>query len=247
MQLTNKVIVITGGTTGIGFATAKLALDRGARVVVTGRDPKTLAVARSELGPKVDVIAADSTSVADLTRLFAEVRERHGRVDLLFVNAGGGTFRPIDDTDEAHYDAVMDLNAKSAFFTIQKALPLLGPGSSIVLNASVVANKGFPTTAVYSSAKAAVRQLARSLGAELLPRGIRVNTVSPGPIDTPIVDKLGLGANKDAFVAQLNETNPMKRVGRPDEVAHAVLFLGSDAASYITGIEVAVDGGFSQF
>lgn len=247
MQLTNKIIVITGGTTGIGFATAKLAIDHGAKVVVTGRDPKTLAAARSELGGKAEVIAADSTRLEDLERLFDEVRARHGRIDLLFVNAGGGTFRPIEATDEAHYDQIMDLNAKSAFFTIQKALPLLGRGSSVVLNASIVATKGFPGTAVYSLAKAAVRQIARSFGAELVPHGIRVNAISPGPIETPIFDKVGLGDGKDGFLAQMRDTNPMKRIGRPEEIARAVLFLGSDDASYITGVDLPIDGGVSSF
>lgn len=247
MQLTNKIIVITGGTTGIGFATAKLAIDQGARVVVTGRDPRTLAAARSELGGKGDVIAADSTRLDDLDRLFAEVRTRHGRIDLLFVNAGGGAFRPIEEADEAHYDQIMDLNAKSAFFTIQKALPLLGRGSSVVLNASIVASKGFPGTAVYSLAKAAVRQIARSFGAELVTRGIRVNAISPGPIDTPIFDKVGLGDGRDGFVAQMEASNPMKRIGRPEEIARAVLFFGSDDASFITGVDLPIDGGVSSF
>lgn len=247
MQLTNKIIVITGGTTGIGFATAKLAIDQGARVVVTGRDPKTLAAARSELGGKADVIAADSTRLDDLDRLFAEVRTRHGRIDLLFVNAGGGSFRPIEEADEAHYDQIMDLNAKSAFFTIQKALPLLGRGSSVVLNASIVASKGFPGAAVYSLAKAAVRQIARSFGAELVTRGIRVNAISPGPIDTPIFDKVGLGDGRDGFVAQMEASNPMQRIGRSEEVARAVLFFGSDGASFITGVDLPIDGGVSSF
>lgn len=251
-KLTNKVAVITGGTTGIGFATAKLFAEEGARVVVTGRNPETLEQARRELaGPKVtgsvEVVAADSTKVADLDRLFEEVKRKYGQVDVLFVNAGGGQFRPLDAADEAYFDHVFDLNVKSAYFTIQKALPLLKHGASIVLNTSVAAAKGFATTSAYAAAKAAVRQLARSLGAELLARGIRVNAVSPGPIETPIYEKLGLGAHLDDFKQQMSSSNPMKRFGRPEEVAGAVLFFASDHSSYVTGTELAIDGGLTSF
>lgn len=245
-KLTNKVAVITGGTTGIGFATAKVFLDEGAKVVVTGRSPATLEVARAELGARADVIASDATKVADLERLFEQVRAKHGRVDALFVNAGGGQLRPFEAVDEAYFDEIVSLNLKSAYFTVQKALPLLGRGASVVLNTSVADTKGFPSASVYGAAKAGVRQLARSLGAELLDRGIRVNAVSPGPIETPILDKLGLGDNKDAFKERLIAANPMKRFGNPEEVARAVLFLASDDSSYVTGSELAVDGGFTQ-
>jgi NAD(P)-dependent dehydrogenase (short-subunit alcohol dehydrogenase family) len=246
-RLKQKVAVITGGTTGIGFATAKLFADEGARVIVTGRNPATLEVARRELGDRAEVVASDATKVADLERLFAGVKARHGRVDVLFVNAGGGTFRPLPAVDEAYFDELVALNLKSAYFTVQQALPVLADGASIILNTSVAGSKGFPTTSVYAAAKAGVRQLARSLGAELLERRIRVNAVSPGPIETPIFAKLGLGDNADAVKEQFRSANPMKRFGSVDEVARTVLFLATDEASYVTGAELAVDGGLTSF
>lgn len=242
-KLTDKVAVITGGTTGIGFATAKLFVDEGAKVIVTGRSPATLAAARAELAGKAEVVASDATKLDDIGRLFDHVREEHGRVDVLFANAGGGQFRPLEAVDEAYFDDMLALNLKSVYFTVQKALPLLGRGSSVVLNTSIAGAKGFPGTSVYSAAKAAVRQLARSLGAELLDRGIRVNAVSPGPIETPILGKLGLGEQLDGFKQQMTGMNPMKRFGRPDEVARAALFFASDDSSFVTGSELAVDGG----
>lgn len=245
-KLTNKVALITGGTTGIGFATARLFAQEGARVIVTGRSPETLAAARAELGDHAEVIASDATRIADLERLFAHVRERYGRLDVLFVNAGGGTFRPVTAVDEAYFDEIVTLNLKSAYFTIQQALPVLAPGASIVLNTSVTGVKGFPGTSVYGAAKAALRQLARSLGAELLERGVRVNALSPGPIETPIYDKIGLGEQKDAFKQQMSALNPMRRFGRPEEVAGAALFLASADSSYVTGVELAVDGGLAS-
>jgi len=246
-KLAGKVAVITGGTTGIGFATAKLFADEGATVIVTGKNPATLAVARAELKGRAEVIAADATRIADLTRLFDDVRARHGRVDILFTNAGGATFRPIEAVDESYFDEIVALNLKGVYFAVQKALPLIPKGGSIVFNTSVAGVKGVPTTSVYSASKAAVRQLARSLGAELVERGIRVNAVSPGPIETPIFDKLGLGEQKGAVLEQFRSTNPMKRFGTPDEVARAALFLASDDSSFMTGTEVTVDGGYSSF
>ncbi len=247
-KLNDKVAVITGGTTGIGLATARLFAAEGAKVTVTGRNPSTLAVAERELaGSGVRVVASDATKVADLDRLFADVRQRHGRLDVLFVNAGGGTFRPLEAADEAFFDEIIALNLKSAYFTIQKAAPLMSRGASIVLNSSVVNQKGFPGTSIYGAAKAGLRQLARSLGAELAPAGVRVNVVSPGPIDTPIYDKLGLGEGKAGFLAQMEASVPMKRFGRAEEVARAALFLASDDASYVTGDELMVDGGLTSF
>lgn len=245
-KLTDKVAVITGGTTGIGFATARLFADEGAKVIVTGRSPATLEAARAELAGKAEVVASDATKLADIESLFEQVRAKHGRVDVLFANAGGGQFRPLEAVDEAYFDSIFNLNVKSVYFTLQKALPLLGRGSSVVLNTSIAGAKGFPSTSVYGAAKAAVRQIARSLAAELLERGIRVNAVSPGPIETPIYTKLGLGENVDGFKQQMTASNPMKRFGRPEEVARATLFLASDDASYITGAELAVDGGVTQ-
>ena len=246
-KLANKVALITGGTTGIGFATAKLFADEGARVIVTGRNPKTLAVARHELEGRAEVVASDAKSVADIGRLFDDIRKRHGRLDVLFANAGGGTFRPLEAADEAYFDDLMALNLKGVYFAVQKAVPLMPRGSNIVFNTSVAGVKGFATTSVYSSAKAAVRQLARSLGVELLDKGIRVNAISPGPIETPIFDKLGVGDQKDALIEQFRLNVPMKRFGTADEVARAVLFFASEESSFITGAELAVDGGLSNF
>jgi NAD(P)-dependent dehydrogenase (short-subunit alcohol dehydrogenase family) len=246
-RFSDKVVVITGGTTGIGFATAKRFIAEGARVVVTGKNPDTLARARAELGAHAEVVASDATSVAAIGQLFDDIGQRHGRVDVLFVNAGGGGFRPVEHIDEAFVDELLDLNFKSAYFTVQKALPLLREGASIVLNTSVAGAKGFPTTSVYAAAKAAVRQLARSLGAELVGRGIRVNAVSPGPIETPIYGKLGLGEHLGGFKQSMIDGNPMRRFGSPDEVAGAVLYLASPEASYVTGVELAVDGGITSF
>jgi len=242
-KLSNKVAVITGGTTGIGFATAKLFAEQGATVIVTGKSPATLEAARRELAGRAEVIAADATKVADLKRLFADVKAKHGRVDALFVNAGGGEFRAFAAVDEAYFDASIALNLKSAFFTVHEAAEALAKGASVVLNTSVVGVKGFPTTSVYAAAKAGVRSLARTLSAERLPRGVRVNAVSPGPIETPIYDKLGLGAAKDGFKSQMASANPMQRFGTPEEVAKVVAFLASDDSSYMTGAELSVDGG----
>lgn len=247
-KLNDKVAVITGGTTGIGLATARLFAAEGAKVTVTGRNPETLAVAERELtGTGARVVASDATKVAALDRLFADVRARHGRLDVLFVNVGGGSFRPLAAADEAFFDEIISLNLKSAYFTVQKAVPLMARGGAIVLNSSVVIHKGFPGTSLYSAAKAGIRQLARSLGAELADAGIRINVVSPGPIDTPIFDKLGLGAGKDGFVAQMEGSVPMKRLGRPEEIARAALFLASDDASFMTGGELLVEGGLASF
>lgn len=242
-KLTDKVAVITGGTTGIGFATAKLFVDEGAKVIVTGRSPATLEAARAELGARVEVVASDATKVGEIQELFEHVRAKYGRVDALFANAGGGAFRAFEATDEAYFDELFALNVKSVFFTVQKALPLLGRGSSVVLNTSIAGSRGYPATSVYGPAKAAVRQLARSLGAELLDRGIRVNAVSPGPVDTPIHGKLGLGEHLDDWRQQMTALNPMKRFGKAEEIARAVLFLASDDSSFVTGAELTVDGG----
>jgi NAD(P)-dependent dehydrogenase (short-subunit alcohol dehydrogenase family) len=246
-KLANKVAVITGGTTGIGLATAKLFSHEGAQVIVTGKNPKTLEAARRDLEGRAEVIAADATRLADIDRLFDHVKTRHGRLDVLFANVGGGKFRPLSDVDEAYFDELIALNLKSAYFAVQKAVPLLPRGGAIVLNTTIAGAKAFPATSVYGAAKAGLRQLARSLGVELLERGIRVNAVSPGPIETPIFDKLGLGDQKGAMLGQFRERNPMKRFGTADEVARAALFLASDDSSFITGTELAVDGGMSQF
>lgn len=241
-----KTAVVTGGTSGIGLATAKLLLDEGARVLVTGRTDKTLDTARVALGDRAIVVKSDTASLADIERLAGKVKEALGEVDVLFVNAGIARFAPLEAVTEAFYDEILAINTKGAFFVVQRLAPLLRSGSSVILNTSIVDELGFPTTSVYAASKAALRSLARTLAAELLPRGIRVNAVSPGPIATQILEKAGLPPEAQAgFEAQLRETNPMKRFGHADEVARAVAFLGFDA-TYTTGAEIPIDGGFSQ-
>jgi NAD(P)-dependent dehydrogenase (short-subunit alcohol dehydrogenase family) len=244
---TNKVAVITGGNSGIGLATAKELRRRGASVVISGRDEKTLAEAAASIGGDTLAVHADVSRLADLDKLFARTKERFGSIDVLFVNAGIGKFAPVEQTTEAIFDEMMDANFKGAYFTVQKALPLLKDGWAIVFNTSVASIKGFPTTSVYSASKAALRSLARTLAAELVGRRIRVNAVAPGPIQTPIFGKMGLPSEsaKDViagFVAQV----PMKRIGQAEEVVNAVAFLASDEASYVTGVELNIDGGMGQ-
>ena len=243
-KLEGKVAVVTGGNSGIGLATAKEFAREGARVVITGRDTRTLAEAAREIGGDVLALRSDSSSLADLDELFAAVKDRHGRVDVLFVNAGVGKFAPLEETDEALFDQIMDVNLKGAYFTVQKALPLLNEGASVVLNTSVVAHIGFPNSSVYSASKAALLSLARTLSAELVGRGIRVNAVSPGPVETPIFGRMGLpveavGETKRGFSEQV----PLKRMGRPEEIAKAVLFLASSDSSFLLGTEIVADGG----
>lgn len=245
-KLQNKVAVITGGTTGIGLATAKLYRAEGAEVVVTGRDPATLEAARKEL-PGSLVFAADQSSLADIDALVAEVKKRHGGVDVLFVNAGIAQFRPFSDVDEAFFDRMIDVNLKGAFFTVQRFSSVLRKGASVLLNTSVVDEKGMATTSVYAASKAGLRSLARTLSSELLPRGIRVNAVSPGPIKTPIMAKMGMPADAVAALEQqLIAGVPMKRLGSAEEVARVALFLASSDSSFVLGSEIAVDGGLTQ-
>jgi NAD(P)-dependent dehydrogenase (short-subunit alcohol dehydrogenase family) len=245
-RYSGKTAVVTGGTSGIGLATAKLLLDEGARVLVTGRTDKTLDAARVELGDRAIVVKSDTSSLADIEKLGGKIKETLGEVDLLFVNAGVAKFSPLEAVTEAHYDEIQGINAKGAFFVVQRIAPLLRSGGAVVLNTSVVNEKGFPSTSVYSATKAALRSLARTFATELMPRGIRVNAVSPGPITTPILGKSGLPPEAVAgFETQLRETNPMKRFGSPDEVARAVAFLGFEA-TFTTGAELPVDGGATQ-
>jgi NAD(P)-dependent dehydrogenase (short-subunit alcohol dehydrogenase family) len=240
-----KRVVITGGTSGIGLATAKLLIAEEARVLVTGRSKAALDSARKELGKQAIVIESDAASLADIDRLAEHAKSELGTVDFLFVNAGQTGFKPFESTTEAVYDQLLAVNAKGAYFTVQKLAPLMTEGSAIVLTTSIANVKGFALASAYSASKAALRSMARSFARELLPRGIRVNAVSPGPVDTPIIDKATPKDVADEIKRQLREANPMKRFGRPEEVAKAVLFLAFEA-TYTTGAELAVDGGASQ-
>lgn len=247
-KLEGKVAVVTGGNSGIGLATAKEFRREGARVVITGRDARTLAEAAREIGGDVLALRSDASSLSDTDELFAAVRERYGRVDVLFVNAGVGKFASLEETDEELFDQIMDINFKGAYFTVKKALPLLSEGASVILNTSVVAHVGFPAASVYSASKAALLSLVRTLSADLVGRGVRVNAVSPGPVETPIFGKMGLPSEavdetKRGFSSQV----PLKRFGRPEEIAKAVLFLASSDSSFLVGTEILADGGVSGF
>ena len=246
-KLHNKIAVITGGTSGIGLATAKRYVEEGATVVITGRSQDTLDKAVEELGTNVYGIQSDVSNLTDLDKLYSEVKDRLGHIDILFANAGVAEVSSIEDSDEALYDRHFDINVKGLFFTVQKALPLLKDGSSIILNASIVATKGFENFSVYSATKAAVRSFARSWATDLAERKIRVNAISPGPIETPIYGKLGLPQEQveqmgASFAAQV----PLARFGQASEIADAALFLASNDSSYINGIDLAVDGGIAQ-
>jgi NAD(P)-dependent dehydrogenase (short-subunit alcohol dehydrogenase family) len=247
-KLEGKIAVITGGNSGIGLATAKEFVAQGAQVVISGRDQKTLDEAAKELGGKVLALRADVAKLADIDRLFAAVKAKFGRIDVLFVNAGVGKFVPIEAMSEEIYDSIVDINLKGAFFTVQKALPLLADGASIVLNTSIAAHIGRPIgTSVYSASKAALLSLARTLSAELVGRNIRVNAISPGPVTTPIFGSLGLPADALAELRQNVESQvPIKRFGRPEEIAKTALFLASADSSFLLGAEIVADGGLAQ-
>ena len=239
-KLEGKVAVVTGGNSGIGLATAKEFAREGARVVITGRDARTLDEAAREIGGGVLALRSDALSLADTDALFAAVKQRFGRIDVLFVNAGVAQFAPLEETTEELFDHVMDINFKGAYFTVKKALPLLADGASVILNASVVAHVGFPNSSVYSASKAALLSLVRTLSADLAGRRIRVNAVSPGPVETPIFGRMGLPEEaKQGFGEQV----PLKRLGRPEEIAKAVLFLAGPDSSFLLGTEIIADGG----
>lgn len=240
----NQTILITGGTTGIGLATAQLLRADGARVIVTGRNPETLAAARATLGAKAIVLASDSGSLADAQNLGNEIKKHTAQLDGVFLNAGIGQFGPIETMTPKHFDDMFGVNVRGVFFQLQSLLPLLANPSAALLNASVVAELGFPATSLYSATKAAVVSFGKSLAVELATRGIRLNTLSPGPIATPIYGKLGFPAEaqkdfEDSMAAQ----SLFKRFGTPDEVAKLARFLLSSDSSFIVGENVTVDGG----
>ena len=246
-KLEGKVAVVTGGSSGIGLATAKRLVEEGAHVIITGRREKELKEAAALIGRNVTTVAGDISRLDDLDRLYAIVKEKHGHIDVLFANAGWGEVAPLETATEAHFDKTFDLNAKGTFFTVQKSIPLFKDGGSIILNSSVANVMGLPTFAVYAASKAAVRSFARGWAMELKGRKIRVNAVSPGPIETPALEKAGLTPEQaqqaaEQFVSQV----PLGRRGKPEEIAATVVFLASDESSYITGVDLAVDGGMVQ-
>jgi NAD(P)-dependent dehydrogenase (short-subunit alcohol dehydrogenase family) len=242
-----KVTVITGGSTGMGLATAKRFVEEGMdRVFITGRRKDALDAAVAEIGKNVTAVQGDVANLADLDRLYETVRKQSGRIDVLFANAGIAQLAPFGSIDEKFYDLHFNANTKGLFFTVQKALPLMNDGGSIILNGSIATVKGFPALSVYSATKAAVRSFARTWAADLRERRIRVNTISPGHIDTPIFDGWQQGDALERMKEDLAGNVPLGRMGDPDEIAKAVSFLASDEASYVNGIELFVDGGVAQ-
>jgi NAD(P)-dependent dehydrogenase (short-subunit alcohol dehydrogenase family) len=246
-RLEGKVAVITGGNSGIGLATAKRVQDEGAKVAISGRNQKTLEEAVKSLGNGVLAVKADTAKLDEIERFLGEVKRKFGKIDVLFVNAGVAKFASLIDTPEALFDEQFDINIKGAYYMVQKAVPHLNDGASIIFNTSVAGSTGVASTSAYSATKAALRSLARTAAAELAERNIRVNAVAPGPIVTPIFGRTGLPQQAiEDWAKGLEQKVPMKRFGQPEEVAGVVAFLASADASYITGVEINVDGGLGQ-
>jgi NAD(P)-dependent dehydrogenase (short-subunit alcohol dehydrogenase family) len=247
-NLEGKIAVVTGGSSGIGLATAKRFVDEGAHVVITGRREKELKEAAAAIERNITTVVGNVSRLEDLDRLFAVVKEKHGHIDILFANAGAGTIAPLAVASEAHFDQTFDVNVKGMFFTVQKALPLFKDGGSIILTSSVSNELGLAGFTAYAASKAAVRNFARGWALELKDRKIRVNCMSPGAIDTPaLATTTGLTAEQaEQAVAQFTTQIPMGRRGMPEEIAAAVTFLASNESSYITGVDLPVDGGMAQ-
>ena len=246
-KLEGKIALITGGNSGIGLATAKQFVDEGAYVFVTGRRAPELAAAVKEIGRNVTGVHGDVSNLSDLDRLFAQIEREKGQLDIVFANAGVAKYASFGTITEEFYDSIFNINVKGLLFTVQKALPLLPDGASIILNASIVASKGFSSTSVYSASKAAVRSFARTWTTDLKERRIRVNAVSPGSTDTPGLSELFASTETgQQRLKMISNTVPLGRLGTPKEIAKAVVFLASDDSSYITGTELFVDGGFAQ-
>ena len=240
-KLAGKVAVITGGNSGMGLATAKRFVAEGAYVFITGRRQQELDAAVKEIGDNVTGVQGDVANLADLDRLYEVVKAKKGKIDILFANAGVGEFAPISGVTEAHFDKIFDINVKGTLFTVQKALPLLQDGGSIIMTGSVAGSKGFENFGVYNASKAAIRSFARTWTVDLRARKIRVNVISPGPIDTPIL--VGV---PDEVKAHFVSAVPLGRIGEAEEIAKVALFLASDEASYVAGVELFVDGGMAQ-
>ena len=246
-KLDRKIALITGGNSGIGLATAKRFVNEGAYVFITGRREKELAAAVKEIGKNVTGVQGDVSNSSDLDRLFAQIKREKGKLDIVFANAGVARFAPFGTVTEELFDSIFNINVKGLLFTVQKALPLLPDGAAIILNASIVASKGLPANSVYSATKAAIRSFARTWTSDLKDRHIRVNAVSPGAIDTPGLSDLMASSETGAQrMKMISSAVPMGRLGTPDEIAKAVVFLACDDASYVTGAELFVDGGFAQ-
>jgi len=246
-RLNGKIAVVTGGNSGIGLASAIRFAEEGAQVVIVGRRQEELDKALQLIGPGAIAIQGDISNLADLDRIYAQVKATKGRIDIVFANAGLGDFQPIGAITEASFDRTFGINVKGTLFTVQKALPLMSPGGSVILTGSTTATMGTPAFSVYSATKAALRNFARSWALDLKGTGIRVNVLSPGPISTPGLDLALSGTGqKDAIIDAMVAQIPLDRIGKPEEVAAAALFLASDESSFMTGSEMFVDGGFAQ-
>jgi len=248
MKIKNKIAVITGGNSGIGFAAAKELKDNGARVVIVGRNTDAVNKAVTALGGDTLGVTADVSRVADIEKAMTTIKEQVGRIDILYVNAGIAKFAALAESNEALFDEINNINVKGAYFTVQLALPLLSDGASVIFTSSTVAHFGMPGASIYASGKAALNSLAKTLGIELAARKIRVNVISPGPIATPIFDKMGMPKEAlDQVSAGILSQVPLGRFGEADEIAKAVLFLASSDSAFMTGQEIVVDGGMAQF
>ncbi len=246
-RLSGKIALVTGGNSGIGLATAKAFTREGAKVVITGRNQETLNAAAEEIGGDVLAIRGDVSDLGHLEDVFGKIRERFGKLDVIFANAGVAVPTPVSDVTEEHFDTHFDINVKGLYFTVSKSLPILADGASVILNASIVKDKGFGGFSVYSATKGAVRSFARTLTSELRDRKIRVNSVSPGPIETPIYDRMGLPKEaQEEFGASVSSQVPLGGFGKPEDIAEAVVYLASDESKYTAGIDLPVDGGLSQ-
>ncbi len=246
-QFTNKTVLVTGGNSGIGLATAVAFAQQGARLVITGRDQATLAQAQQQLGADTIALQSEAGDVNAAKALAAQLSEQGVRLDAVFINAGVAKFAPLEAVDEDLWDQTFNVNVKGAYFTIQALLPLLNEGAAIILNGSINAHIGMPNSSVYAASKAALISLAKTLSAELVGRGIRVNVVSPGPVATPLYGKLGVPAEQlNELASQIQAQVPVKRFGKPEEVAGAVVYLASANAAFVVGTELIIDGGMSQ-
>ncbi|MEN9909334.1 MAG: hypothetical protein RLZZ540_2483 [Bacteroidota bacterium] len=243
-KLSNKIAIVTGGNSGIGYAAAKDFKENGAKVIITGRNEQATFKAAQELG--ITGIVSDQSDLKSIDSLVDEVKSKFGKIDIVFLNAGLAAFAPLDQASEEHYDAIMNVNVKGVYFTLQKLLPILNDGASVVLNTSINASVGMPNSSVYAASKAALLSLNRVFATELAPRKIRINAISPGPVETPLYGKLGLNQEEvDGFGKILGEKILLKRFGQAEEIAKSVTFLASADASFITGTELVVDGGLT--